>query len=222
MRDYIIPAIDWSEFWATIIPLLVLIWHRNQPNYIKPVIVYLWIALILNLIGDIIADFREFLPQWMQSNNILYNIHSLVRYACFGYFFHLINQTFRHWLNRIVNTIALLFILYDFTFLESFTNQLHLSGNLLATESFLLLIYCLQYYLAQLAKDEGTLKRGKEFWVVTGLAIYVVVNFFVFLFYVPLFDVSLQQAGRIWWIHNFAYIGLCIFIAKAFYVPAGN
>lgn len=222
MRNYILFAVDWAEFWATIIPLLVLIRHRNQPNYIKPVIIYLWVALVLNLIGDIIGDFKRYLPQWLNSNNVLYNIHSLVRFACFGYFFQLINQTFNRWLNRIVIAIALLFIIYDFTFLESFTNPIHLSGNLLATESFLLLIYCLHYYLAQLTLDEGALKRGKEFWVVTGLAIYVVVNFFVFLFYVPLLEESWPQAARIWRIHNFAYVCLCIFIAKAFYVPARN
>jgi hypothetical protein len=222
MSDLIFFVVDWAEFWATIIPLLFLFWHRHQPKYILPVIIYLWIALFINLTGDIIGDFSKSLPSWLKSNNLLYNIHSMIRFACFGYFFYLINQTFNHWLNRIVNTIALAFILYDFIFLESFTNPMHLSGNLLATESFLLLIYCLQYYLAQLTKDEGILRRGKEFWVVTGLAIYVVVNFFVFLFYVPLLHENMDQAIRIWRIHNFAYLCLCIFIAKAFYVPGGN
>jgi hypothetical protein len=219
---YVLLAVDWTEVWATIIPLLVLIWHRKQPKYIKPIIIYLWIALFINLIGDIIGDFSKYLPPWLQSNNVLYNIHSLIRFACFGYFFYTINQIYNHWLNRILNSIALLFILYDFIFLESFTNSMHLSGNLLATESFLLLVYCLQYYLVQLTKDEGGMRRGKEFWVITGLAIYVVVNFFVFLFYVPLLYENWDQAISIWRIHNFAYLCLCIFIAKAFYVPAGN
>jgi hypothetical protein len=222
MPDYIISIADWTEFWATIIPLLVLIWRRKQPKYIQPIIIYLWIALFINLIGDIIGDFGRHLPSWLQSNNVLYNIHSLIRFGCFGYFFYLINKTFNHWVNRIVNTMALIFILYDFIILESFTDKMHLSGNLLATESFLLLVYCLQYYLVLLTKDEGELRRGKEFWVVTGLAIYVVVNFFVFLFYVPLLYENWDQAISIWRIHNFAYLCLCIFIAKAFYVPAGN
>jgi hypothetical protein len=219
MGGYLLIVADWAEFWATIIPLMVLK-HRDQPKYMRPIIIYLWIALLLNLVIDIIGDFRHVLPSWLQSNNVLYNIHSLVRFACFGYFFHLINQTFNRWINKIVNTVALLFVLYDFIFLESFTNPRHLSGNLLATESFLLLIYCLQYYLAQLANDEKALRREKAFWVVTGLAIYVVVNFFVFLFYVPLLNQNWDQAIRIWRIHNFAYICLCIFIAKGFYVPA--
>ena len=59
-----------------------------------------------------------------------------------------------------------------------------------------------------------------DFWVVTGLSIYVVINFFVFLFYVPLLTENPDLADRMWSIHNLAYITMCIFIAKAFYEPA--
>lgn len=219
MGDYLQKIVDWSEVWATLMPLLVLYWKRNQPAILKPVILYLWIALFLNVTGDLIADYKNnfsFLPR---SNNVLYNIHSMVRFACFGYFFHTLNQNFKHWFNRIVNTLAFVFIIYNFIFIESFTNPNHLSGNLLATEAYLLLIYCLQYYLSQLRKEKGMIRRGKEFWIVTGLSIYVVANFFVFLFYVPLLKENMKLAEKMWNVHNIAYICLCIFIAKAFYVP---
>jgi hypothetical protein len=211
--------LDWSEVWATLIPVYAWLRKRQQPPVLKPVIIYLWLALFLNLAGDIIGDYKRSLPDWLQSNNVLYNVHSLVRFTCFGYFFYSLHRSFRHWLNRVVNTLALVFIIYNFTYIESFVNPRHLSGNLLATEAYLLLIYCMQYYLSQLKREDDTMIRGKEFWVVTGLCIYVVVNFFVFLFYVPLLSQNWELADKMWNVHNLAYICLCIFIAKAFYVP---
>jgi hypothetical protein len=46
----------------------------------------------------------------------------------------------------------------------------------------------------------------------------VVINFFVFLFYVPMIKQDLKMADNIWNVHNIANILLCIFITKAFYV----
>jgi hypothetical protein len=76
------------------------------------------------------------------------------------------------------------------------------------------------YYLAKLRDEDDDLSRGPDFWVATGLSIYVVVNFFVFLFYVPMIDQNSSLADNIWNVHNIAYIILCIFITKAFYEPA--
>ncbi|CAN5184168.1 hypothetical protein BH20BAC1_BH20BAC1_14220 [soil metagenome] len=60
----------------------------------------------------------------------------------------------------------------------------------------------------------------KDFWVVTGLSIYVVTNFFVFLFYTPMLNTNLNLAMKMWNVHNTAFILLCIFISKAIYAPA--
>src|SRR5689334_975978 len=85
---FIVHLLDWSEVWAITIPLIVVLTlGKRQPAFIKPVIVYLWVALIINLLADIIADFKTYLPGWAYSNNPLYNIHSIVRFACFSYFF---------------------------------------------------------------------------------------------------------------------------------------
>ena len=84
------------------------------------------------------------------------------------------------------------------------------------------MIYCIQYYLSELRDDSDAFSRKKVFWIVTGLSIYVVVNFFVFLFYVPMLTQDPNLADNMWNVHNLAYIILCIFIAKSFYVPAGH
>lgn len=209
--------LDWSEVWAVLIPLLVLLFHRKQPATLKPVIVYLWAALFINLTGDVIADFKKHFPDWLQSNNPLYNIHSLVRYTCFSYFFFLLKQPYFTHLKKILPYFSAVFIFINFTAFENFFNPNNLSGNLLSIEAYLLLVYCMFYYLSELKDEVAFLTSKYDFWVVTGLSIYVVINFFVFLFYVPMITQSPVLADNMWSIHNIAYILFCIFIAKAFY-----
>ena len=215
--------LDWSEVWAILVPLSVLLFRKSQPAFLKPVIYYLWVALLLNTVGDIISELKEDFPSWLhwlRSNNVLYNIHSLIRFALFTYFFRLLGNLFRSNLDKFINVAAFIFLIINFLFFENFFNPDHLSGNLLATEAFVLLLYCMQYYLSKLTDENEGFSRTKDFWVVTGLSIYVVVNFFVFLFYVPLLSENTDLSVKMWNVHNVAYIVLCIFIARAFYVPA--
>jgi hypothetical protein len=214
--------LDWSEAWAPLIPLIVLLFRPKQPFFLKPVIFYLSFAFFINSAGDIISDFKIHLPAWLQSNNELYNIHSVVRFICFSYFFIILQQASFLTLRRFLPVLSLVFIIINFNYFEDFSNPDHLSGNLLATESYLLLIYCLQYYLSQLRDEIEVISSGPDFWIVTGLSIYVVINFFVFLFYVPMIVENLFLAEKIWNVHNVAYIIFCIFITKAFYEPVRN
>lgn len=218
MSKVLFTILDWSEVWALFIPLGVLLLRPKQPGYLKPVILYLWLAFFLNVTGDVIADYKKYLPGWLQSNNPLYNIHSLVRFTCFSYFFILLKQPFFIFIKRILPVISLIFVIINFTFIEYFFYDAHLSGDLLAMEAFVLLIYCMLYYLSQLKSEVQGLRASRDFWVVTGLSIYVVINFFVFLFYVPMITENPDLANNMWDVHNVAYILLCLFISKAFYV----
>lgn len=220
MNKYLKLVLDWSEVWAPFISLSIVILHRKQPAFLKPVIVYLVIAFFLNLLGDVIADFKHGLPAWLQSNNPLYNLHSIVRFTCFTAFFLALKQPSFNQVQRVLPLLSLLFLLINFGFVENFFHKENLSGNLLSFEAYLLLVYCLLYYLSELKEDVEVLTSGADFWVATGLCIYVVINFFVFLFYVPLLKQNWRLADKIWNVHNIAYILLCIFIAKAFYVSA--
>lgn len=212
---------DWSEVWALGIPLIALFLKPRQPRYLCPVIWYLWIALCINVLIDIISDFpeRTFLGG---SNNTLYNIHSVVRFICFSLFFYYSDKVYSR---KVVITIALLFgsfVIINFAVFESFFNYDSFSSTLFIVESFCLLIFCLLYYLHELNADSEKITNTKEFWIVTGLSTFVVVNFFVFLFYEPLLLQNFQMAIKIWNVHNLAYILLCVFIAKAFYAPSVN
>lgn len=212
--------LNWSEVWAVLIPLFVFLSRDQQPSFLKPVVVYLWIAFAINLAGDIIGDFRSFLPSWIQSNNILYNVHSLVRFTCFSLFFIRLAQPSFLLVKKALPLIFILFITINFSVVENFFNPAHLSGNLLATEAYLLLIYCMTFYLSQIKEDKRILIQDKAFLVVTGLSIYVVSNFFVFLFYVPMIKDNPELAANMWYVHNVAYIILCLAISRSFYVAA--
>jgi len=219
MKHYFFLALDWSEVWALMIPLSVLLLRRQQPSSLRPVIIYLWLGLLINIVIDIIMAINVYLDRAALSNNPLYNIHSVVRFGCFSlYFIHLQKNSFTR-LKKFLALAGIAFLVVNFIFFENFFNSGSFSGNLLSVEAYLLLVYCMLYYLAEL-KDESNLFNNPHFWVVTGLSIYVVINFFVFLFYIPMLDVNLHLAVDIWNIHNIAFIIFCFFIAKAFYGTA--
>jgi len=210
---------NWPEVWALFIPLAVLLFRKRQPTILRPIVIYLFIAFALNLFADIIADYKRLFhfPQWLQSNNPIYNIHSVARFACFSFFFLSVTRPSFSATQKIIVLVFLLFVIINFIFFENFFFFDHLSGNLLSVEAYLLLIYCMLYYLAVLNSDDEVFSRDPAFWVVTGLSIYVVVNFFVFLFYVPMITQNPTLADNMWYVHNSAYIFFCLFITKALY-----
>jgi len=219
MGDTLLKILDWSEVWALLIPLAILYFKPNQPDYVKPVVTYLWFAFALNLIIDVIMVFKRHFPPWtlLQSNNPYYNIHSIIRFILFSYFFINLPQPSFMTLKKGLALFSVIFILINFGFFENIFNPDHLSGNLLTVEAYLLLIYCMQFYLSELKEDSERIWTGPAFWIVTGLSIYVVINFFVFLFYVPMLNTNFTLADNIWHVHNVAFVIFCLFLAKAFY-----
>jgi len=213
---------DWSEFWSTLIPLFVLPFRRKQPGYLKPVIVYLCIAAVMYLVIDLLVDHKYLFPARLQNNPPLYNLHSLVRFICFTVFFSRLQQPHYNTLRKLLPLLSLAFIIINFGFIENFFHDQLINSKLLTVEAFLLLVNCMLYYLSQLKEEVEDLSKRKHFWVTTGLAFYVVINFFVFLFYRQAADEGGPIADKLWNIHNVAQIIFCLLIAKAFYVSSDN
>ena len=213
--------LNWSEIWALLIPLAFSLFKKKQPGYLKPVRIYIWLALLFGIIADLIWRYKV---KWgfqegdfLWSNNFIYNTHSIIRLLLFSWFFILLHQRFMHRVKRILPIAFLIFVIINFTFYEKFFDVIF-SSRLLATEAALLLFYCLQYYIFLMLEDRTTrLTHQPGFWVVTGLTIYMAVNFFIFLFYSYLTSLNEPFAISIWDIHNIAYIILCLFLARAFY-----
>jgi hypothetical protein len=208
-------VMDWSEAWAPLIPIAVWLRHRRQPRWMAPVVTYIWIAWVIDLFIDGIWKLRLTIPPPWNSNNWLYNLHSLVRLLLFSRFFILLRQPFLPWLKRLVPVLFLLYAAIDFGFFEHFFDYNNLSSRLLALEAGLLLFYCLQYYYYKVREDEEMAGHQQDFWVVTGLGVYVAINFFIFLLYKELSVYYTRFAVDIWNIHNASFILLQLFLARA-------
>jgi hypothetical protein len=89
-------------------------------------------------------------------------------------------------------------------------------------EAFFLLCFCMVYYLTILRSENPRFTNRKDFWVVTGLAIFCSINFFIFLFYMPLLDESIKVAMDIWEVYIVSFNIFIIFLSIACYVPDTN
>ncbi|WP_183559330.1 hypothetical protein [Mucilaginibacter sp. SP1R1] len=208
--------LDWSEVWALLIPALILI-TKKQPAINKPVVLYVWIALFINIAIDMTWKFRNWLPGDHNSNNYLYNLHSIVRFFLLSAFFIQLKQPFLVLLKKAVLVFFILFVIINFCFFEDFFDYWKLSSRLLSVEAILLLFYTLQYYLFKINENEDVDIVSNGFWIVTGLGIYVSINFFIFLLYNEL-TMRLQNfAISLWNVHNISYIIFNLFLAKDFY-----
>jgi hypothetical protein len=213
-------VLDWSEVWATLIPLAILIVRRKQPRQFTPVIVFLLLALVIGILIDVGWKFKHDVPEWLQDNNYLYNVLSIVRFICFSFFFIKLGQGLRTGVKRLVPLLSVAFLVINFTVSEHFFEKISFSSRLLAVEAGLILFYCLQYYLYKMKQDVAADDQPANDWVVWGLSIYVIFNFPFFLLYKTLSDseATVPFILSYWDFHNISFIILCIFIAKAFYV----
>ncbi|MEN9572040.1 MAG: hypothetical protein RL172_3271 [Bacteroidota bacterium] len=218
MYGWLKEIIDWSEVWALLIPACVLLYNRQLSRLAIPLLYYVCIALVLNFLQDYFWKKRLiFSFSSVPGDNIIfYHLHSIIRFICISWFFSKLPLFFSSKIKGIIPLLFLLFVLINFIFFEPFTK---FSSRLLGLEAGLLLFYCLQYFLGLMLSEEPLTIRGNHvFWMVTGISIYMVINFPVFLFYKKISLKFSEFAISIWDLHNFSYIMLCFFIARFFYV----
>jgi hypothetical protein len=218
MNNWLKEIIDWSEVWSLLIPIGVLLWVKKIPAVAKPMAVYVCIALLLNFLQDYFWKKRLVFSfsSTPGDNIIFYNIHSIARFTLFSWFFINIRQPFLHSLKKVLLVAFILISQVNFIFFERITS---FSSRILGLEAGGILFYCLLYYVNLLMQEDTLVdKKDAAFWLVTGIGIYTVVSFPLFLFYSTL-SVKFQDfAIGIWDLHNVAYCLLCIFIARYFYV----
>ena len=208
------------EVWSLLIPLFVWYFHTKHENEFQPIIIYIWITLVIYSIINIITYLYKPLhfPVWLQSNNWLYNLHSIVRLLLFSMFFINLNQPFLVKLKKIIPILFILFVIINFSFFEYFFSFEFMSSRLLAVESGILLFYCLQFYFfIFLKEDNWSLKDTPSFWIVTGLSILIVISFPIYIFYVQLVLENKNFGIDIWRVLNLAFLVFCIFTAIGFY-----
>jgi hypothetical protein len=209
-----INILKWSEVWATLIPLYIYLFARVEEKSLKIIAFYLLTALCLNTIADVSWIFKSCMPQRLQNNNYLYNISSIIRFFTFILFFKLAtNIVLKKYFIFFLVFYSLFFLCY-FILNKNFDT---LNSLLHTTEAFTLLACSIVYLIELIKSDEVLFKYDPVLLIISGLAIYESVNFFVFLFYQYIIKSTNKFWDYIWYIHDIIFIVFCILIAKAFY-----
>jgi hypothetical protein len=208
VNKFFLTLLDWSELWATILPIIVWILKKPQQKVLLPIKIYLFVSFILNIIIDL-ANFKIY-----KNNNPLYNLESIFRLFIFMWFFlengiPISTKKFSYLVSLI-----LILIVINFLFWGSF---IKFDSPAFSIEAITLIVYCVTYFLKKLKEDNSSFAYDPSLIIITGLAIYETVCFPVFLFYQTLAEQTKDYAVNIWDVHNIAYIVFCLFIARAFY-----
>jgi hypothetical protein len=220
--------LDWSEAWAPLIPLIVWFFIRPKHRWLNPVLYYLILAFIFSLALDIIwKRYTLGINEWFDKNfywwpsvegfyknTIFYNLISISRLLMFAWFFSFLGPVFRK-LNYSVIPFFIIFTLANFIWFEKIED---FSSRLITLETGILLFYSVLYFFKVLRDDSPDTEAASRpvFLVVTGLSIYVALNFFIFLFYKQLTTNFVDLAKQVWPIHNFSNIIFCLLLAFAF------
>lgn len=215
MNDFLTSIINWSEVWSLLIPLTIIWLYKPTGQNIKPLVLYIFIALVLNTMATIMVEFYFSMPAWLKNNNILYNIHSFIRVLIFGWYIIRIRQYRFPAVLKILLLFYLIFVISNFIFIES---PLYISSRLFAAESVILLILSLSFFFRSM-QDETEMNWLKHpaFLVCTGIILYEATSFFIFLFFYPLVEKNKEFGDLTMSIHNAMYVILCIMVALAFY-----
>ena len=227
MGRFLEGILDWSEVWATLIPLIVYMWIKPKAIWTRSLLIYLLIALLISLVVDItwkstdlgIKDWVEKNFWWLYRGKILYtlifyNINSFLRLLLLTWFFYKVNPLYKK-TYLVITGVFLIGVIINFVFFESIV--LSFSSRLFTIEAAIILFYCLLYYYTVNMNDEIKSPLAlPPFWIVMGLTLYTSVNFLIFLFYNYLINAERTYAISIWNVHNLIYIVLMIFIAIGF------
>ena len=206
---------DWTEVWSLIIPLFVILRYRDSIQHIRPVIIYVFVALILNLAATTLYYFHDRLPDFLGNNNILYNLHSIARVAFFSWYIIGLRQ--HRYINayKFILIAYALFIIINFIF---FGSIFIFSSAAFTAESIVLLLLSLSFFIGAMQDDSETnWLKHPAFLVCTAVCLYEAVNFFIFLFFYPLFEKNVSFGKMTMTIHHFTYTAFCILIALALY-----
>ena len=206
---------DWSEVWALLIPLTIFLFYKPADPAMRPVILYLFVALVLNSMSTTMYVFYDQMPASFKNNNLLYNFHSIARVIFFCWYIGKITPRQFSFIHKTTLLVYLIFVLVNFLFFES---PLFLSSRLFAAESVILLFLCLSFFFRSMQDESGTnWISHPSFLVCTGISFYEAITFFIFLFIYPIAEKNPKFGMISLEIYKITYIVFCILLAIALY-----
>jgi len=205
--------LDWSEVWALLIPLTIILFLKSPDRVLDPIVIYVFVAFLLNTLATIMQQFYGQMPAGLKNNNILYNLHSLARVFFFGWYFGRITTQRLALVNKGILMIYSVLVILNFIFFES---PFFLSPRLFAAESIVLLFLCISFFLRSIQDESHTNWTSQPpFLIFTGVALYEAITFFIFLFIYPIFNKSPEFAQLCMQIYQVIFVVYCIFLALA-------
>jgi hypothetical protein len=214
MNTVLEKIINWSEVWALLRPLAVILFTRPAKS-MQPLMIYVVAALVLNLTANVIVEMYYSLPAGLRNNNILYNLHSISRVLLFGWFIMSIREYHFPQVFRSVLAGYIVLVIINFIFSE---NILFLSSRLFTAEAIVLITLTLSFFFRSMLDDSKTnWLRHPAFLVCSGILMYEAVSFFIFLFFYPLAEKNPEFGNITMTVHNIIYLIFCVTLALGFY-----
>ncbi len=205
-----VKILQWTEIWATLIPLAVLIIRKPEIPFLKPVKIFVIVTFIISCCADLV-NFHL-----IANNHFLYTLNSVCRITLFLWFFSLVNVTKNHSFPLIICGVVIMLVILNFIFFENFVTSF--SSGTFSLEALVLLVFCTIYFFKELKSNDFSPTLPYALPVVIGLAIYEATCFPIFLFYKTLITQNERYAANLWnTAYNIVYIIFCLFLAKAFY-----
>lgn len=212
---------DWSEVWALLIPLIILLVYKPKGHHLKWVIWYVLTAFFINFLAVFTNEYYELLHSfWKWGNGVFYNLHSFLMVLFFSRYIISIRKYKYTDLLKTLFLIYLIYVLINFIFFES--PFVKLSTSHFTAGSIVLLIFCLYYFFHSIMEEsQNNWLKHPSFIICTAICLYQAITFFIFLFIYPMFDKTYNQdqafAFLMMRVYQVIFVIFCILLAFAFY-----
>lgn len=179
--------IVWSEVWAFLIPLAVIVFFKPAGKAVRLLIAYVIMGFVLNFCAIFTLVYPNLVPPvFRYNNNIFYNVHSFIMVLFLGLYILKI-RTYKHiTLLKGLLMLYVIFVLVNFTF---FGHPLFYSTRHFTTGSIVLLILCLFYFFSSIQEESKVnMLKHPSFLITSAVSLYHGITFFIFLFLLPMFN----------------------------------
>jgi hypothetical protein len=187
--------------------LLLITFYRGKIKLSRDYIFwFILVQFILNFYSKILLLQKT-------PNLFIYNINILISFLLLSAFFwRILHLKKKKLIITGMIVLFILFIIFDLVKLENFTSEFN--SNNYGVASFLLVSYCLMFYLEKLKfPTEEKITKTSDFWYVTGILTYYSGCFFIFINYKNLIlTQNLRNGvGLVWHIHNVIFMVMFIY-----------
>lgn len=172
---------SWAEIAGIIISLSFVIIYKPKNRETRPLVLYIYIAFVLNLMITAIAKFGNEFTIIPASNHICYNFHSLVRIIFFGWYLSFFKTLRSSIIIRILTCCFCIFFLLNFIFFQPISI---FSTRIASVEGICLLLFCSIFFVSTIADNSDTIWMSKPvFFICASINFYAALNFFLLLFF---------------------------------------